>query len=86
MAHRSPSDFAWKGVRVSPTDGAVQARVLLSRQFVGRSDLLSLAVDGVERPIRARIRRATFPTVCMRSSYPFDPQEAFVFEDSSGSA
>lgn len=74
-----------EGVRVSSTEGAVQARVL-SRQFVGRSDLLSLAVDGVERPIRARIRPGDLPDGVHEVFVSVDPQEAFVFEDSSGSA
>ncbi|WP_279481468.1 ABC transporter ATP-binding protein [Aureimonas sp. SK2] len=74
-----------EGVRVSPDEGAVQARVL-SRQFVGRADLLSLAVDGVDQRIKARIRPNDLPDGVHEVFVSVDPQEAFVFEESSGSA
>lgn len=74
-----------EGVRVSPDEGSVQARVV-SRQFVGRSDLLSLAVDGFDRRIRARIRPGDLPDGVQEVFVSVDPQEAFVFEGSGGSA
>ncbi|WP_425359278.1 ABC transporter ATP-binding protein [Aureimonas flava] len=74
-----------EGVRVSPDEGSVRARVL-SRQFVGRSDLLFLAVEGVDRPIRARIRPNDLPDGVHEVFVSVDPQEAFVFEGKSGSA
>ncbi len=74
-----------EGVRVSPDHGAVRARVL-SRRFVGRADLLSLAVEGFDQPIRARIGPRDLPDGVQEVFVSVDPQEAFVFESMSGSA
>lgn len=47
--------FRLSAFDVSSTDGEIPARIV-SRRFLGVVELLELAVPGVERPVRARIR------------------------------
>ena len=47
--------FRLSAFDVSPTQGEIPARIV-SRRFLGVVELLELAVPGVDRPLRARIR------------------------------
>ena len=67
-----------QAIRVRPPGTGVAAR-LQRRQFVGYVDLLEIAVDGLERPLKARILRDAIPAVKADLGIAFDPAEVLVF-------
>jgi iron(III) transport system ATP-binding protein len=72
------------GLLLAADGSGVPARVL-SRRFLGSVDLLTLAVDGADRPLRARIRPGELGEGVDDVVVSVDPQEIFVFEDTDGS-
>jgi len=72
------------GLRLSTSGDGVEAKVL-SRRFLGSVDLVTLAVDGADRPLRARIRPSELGEGVDDVVVSVDPQEIFVFEDTDGS-
>jgi iron(III) transport system ATP-binding protein len=49
------------------------------RQFLGHVDLMEVAVEGLERPLKGRILRDAIPTVNADVGVEFDPAEVLVF-------
>ncbi|WGI70003.1 ABC transporter ATP-binding protein [Neorhizobium petrolearium] len=66
-------------VDVVPAGGAIPARVL-SRRFLGVVEFLTLAVPGIEEPIRARIRADRLPTGVNDVSITVLIEDILVFE------
>ena len=62
VAHGAPVTVAVRttGFDLNPESGAVQARVL-SRHYLGVVEMVDLALQGHETPVRARIRCGTVP-------------------------
>ncbi|WP_368669567.1 ABC transporter ATP-binding protein [Roseibium sp. RKSG952] len=52
---------------------------ILSRRFVGEVDLISVAVDGLERPVHARVRGGSGLQEGMDVGVAADPQNVLVF-------
>ncbi|WP_062202871.1 ABC transporter ATP-binding protein [Aureimonas sp. AU12] len=71
------------GLRVTTKRDGIEARIL-SRRFLGSVDLLTLAVAGADSPLRARIRPGDLEADVHEVFVSVDPQEIFVFEDTSG--
>ena len=71
------------GLRVTTKRVGIEARIL-SRRFLGSVDLLTLAVAGADSPLRARIRPGDLEADVHEVFVSVDPQEIFVFEDTSG--
>ena len=72
------------GLRVTTKRVGIEAHIL-SRRFLGSVDLVTLAVDGADRPLRARIRPSELGEGIDDVVVSVDPQEIFVFEDTDGS-
>lgn len=69
------------GLSVSPDDGNIPARIV-SRRFLGVVELLSLAVPGIEQPVRARIRADQLTPGLKDVSVRVSQQDILVFEKS----
>ncbi|WP_082490875.1 ABC transporter ATP-binding protein [Aureimonas sp. Leaf454] len=68
------------------TDGTgIEARVI-GRRFLGSVDLLTVAVAGIDRPLRARLRAGQLPTGAREVFVSVDLQDVIVFEGSQGTA
>jgi len=67
------------GITISEKGGAVQARVL-SRRFLGIADLFTLAVDGCDVQIRARIRADLVPAGLRDVTVSVNERDTLVFE------
>lgn len=67
------------GLHVSETGEGVGARIL-SRRFLGSVDLLTLAIDGMAEPLRARVRPDRLGSGGRDVVVSVDPQDLFVFE------
>lgn len=64
---------------VSATGGRIPARIL-TRRFLGVVELLTLAVEGVEEPLRARIRADQLPEGIVDVTVNVSPEDILVFE------
>ncbi|MGR6430963.1 ABC transporter ATP-binding protein [Rhizobium sp. PAMB 3174] len=70
------------GIGVQAEGGAIPARIL-SRRFLGVVELLSLAVPGSERTVRARIRADQLPSGIKDVTLTVNEQDILVFENQS---
>ncbi|MFN7011768.1 MAG: ABC transporter ATP-binding protein [Allorhizobium sp.] len=70
------------GVGVSKDSGVIPARIL-SRRFLGVVELLELAVPGIERPVRSRMRADILPPGLKDATISVNPQDILVFEKDS---
>jgi iron(III) transport system ATP-binding protein len=60
------------------TDHGAQARVL-HRQFLGHVDLVEVAVEGLDSPLKGRLLRDAIPQVNDSLRLECDPAEVLVF-------
>ncbi len=70
------------GVGVSKDSGVIPARIL-SRRFLGVVELLELAVPGIERPVRSRMRADILPPGLKDATISVNPHDILVFEKDS---
>ena len=66
-----------QGICVKPAGSGVPARVE-HRQFLGVVDLVEFAVEGLDRPLKGRIREPV-PSVKQDVGIEIDPAEVLVF-------
>ncbi|MFD1744230.1 ABC transporter ATP-binding protein [Rhizobium helianthi] len=66
-------------IAVSVKDGTIPARIL-TRRFLGVVELLTLAVDGLDEPLRARIRADQLPEDSVDVTVKVLPEDILVFE------
>lgn len=71
------------GLLVDTSGTGVAARIV-GRRFLGAVDLLTLVVEGVDRPLRARLRAGQLPNGLAEVSLSVDPQDVIVFEGNQG--
>lgn len=69
-------------ISVQPEGGAIAARIL-TRRFLGVVELLTLAVDGLSEPLRARIRADLLPEGLTDVTVNVQPDDILVFEKDS---
>ncbi|MGE6740222.1 ABC transporter ATP-binding protein [Allorhizobium pseudoryzae] len=69
-------------ISVLPEGGSVAARIL-TRRFLGVVELLTLAVDGLSEPLRARIRADQLPEGLTDVTVNVQPDDILVFEKDS---
>ncbi|WP_245413746.1 ABC transporter ATP-binding protein [Fulvimarina endophytica] len=67
------------GLRLGTGEAGVTGRVL-SRRFLGGVDLFTVAVEGVDEPLRSRMRAGTVPENCRDVVVSVDPLAVIVFE------
>jgi iron(III) transport system ATP-binding protein len=67
-----------QGIRLRPAGFCLPGR-LLSRRFLGEVDLVHVAVQGLDRPLQARIRHGAKAGVGQDVGVEVDPQEVLVF-------
>ncbi|MBW7948750.1 MAG: ABC transporter ATP-binding protein [Pseudorhodoplanes sp.] len=67
-----------QAIRIDPPGTGLAAR-LQRRQFAGPVDLLEIAVESLERPLKARILRAAIADIKADLGIAFDPAEVLVF-------
>jgi iron(III) transport system ATP-binding protein len=67
-----------QGIRLKPAGFCLPGR-LLSRRFLGEVDLIHVAVQGLDRPLQARIRHGTQAEVGQDVGVEVDAQEVLVF-------
>lgn len=67
------------GFDVSETAGVVQARIL-SRRYLGVVELVELAVQGADKPVRARLRCGALPQTAVDIWLSTLPSDVLVFE------
>lgn len=70
------------GVGVSKDGGVIPARIV-SRRFLGVVELLELAIPGMERPVRSRMRADILPPGLKDATISVNPQDILVFEKDS---
>ncbi|KQT82575.1 ABC transporter ATP-binding protein [Aurantimonas sp. Leaf443] len=71
------------GLTVSHEAGeGIEARIL-DRRFLGGVDLLTLAVSGLDAPLRARLRAGTLPERARDVYVGVDPRDVIVFDVSA---
>jgi iron(III) transport system ATP-binding protein len=73
------------GLLVGTENTGIEARVI-GRRFLGSVDLLVVAVQGIERPLRARLRAGQLPMGVRDVFVSVDLQDVIVFEGSQGTA
>ncbi len=64
--------------RANDTKVTVPGRIL-SRRFFGIAEILEIAVEGIEEPIKARIRAGSLPTEAMNVDVGLDQKAAMIF-------
>jgi iron(III) transport system ATP-binding protein len=69
-------------ISVRENGGSVPARIL-TRRFLGVVELLTLAVDGLDDPLRARIRADQLPEGLADVTVKVSPEDILVFEKAS---
>lgn len=69
-------------IAVSVDGGRIPARIL-TRRFLGVVELLTLAVDGLDEPLRARIRADQLPEDVVDVTVNVLPEDILVFEKES---
>jgi iron(III) transport system ATP-binding protein len=67
------------GFKVSETDSGIPARIV-SRRYLGLTEILDLAVPGAQSLVRARIRRGNLTTGQREISLYVDKSDVMVFE------
>jgi iron(III) transport system ATP-binding protein len=67
-----------QALRIRPAGTGVPGRIQ-HRQFLGHVDVLEVAVEGLERPLKGRILRDAIPSVNPDIGVEFDPAEVLVF-------
>ena len=70
------------GVGVSKDSGVIPARIV-SRRFLGVVELLELAIPGMERPVRSRMRADVLPPGLKDATISVNPHDILVFEKDS---
>ncbi|ADZ70619.1 ABC transporter ATP-binding protein [Polymorphum gilvum] len=70
-----------QGVVLDP-GGCGRAGRILSRRFIGVVDLLTVAVDGLERPLQVRVRDGERFAVGMDVGVGLDPRDVLIFAKS----
>jgi iron(III) transport system ATP-binding protein len=80
LAEGSPAVVAVRpqGVQTGPAGSGIPGR-LEFRRFLGEIELLELAVEGLDRPLRARVRRAGDLALKSEVGIHVDPAEVLVF-------
>jgi iron(III) transport system ATP-binding protein len=67
-----------QGIRLRPAGFCLPGR-LLARRFLGEVDLVHVAVQGLDRPLQARIRHGGASVVGQDVGVEIDPHEVLVF-------
>jgi len=67
-----------QAIRLRTEGEGIPAR-LQRRQFIGHVDLMEIAVEGLEQPLKGRILRDAVPAVNADIGVTFDPAEVLVF-------
>jgi iron(III) transport system ATP-binding protein len=67
-----------QAIRIRPAGTGAPAR-LHHRQFIGHVDLLEIAVEGLDRPLKGRLLRDAIPSVKDDFAVAVDPAEVLVF-------
>jgi iron(III) transport system ATP-binding protein len=67
-----------QGISLRPVGSGLGGR-LVSRRFLGEIELLEIAVNGVEEPLRARVRSPVYPGPGSAVGVAIDPTEVLVF-------
>ncbi|CAN0522079.1 unnamed protein product, partial [Laminaria digitata] len=67
------------GFEVNAPGSTIPAR-LISRRFVGVTDILELAIPGADEPVRARLRHGAFPPGDTEFMLSIRPEDILVFE------
>jgi len=67
-----------QGVRINPTGVGIPGRVEF-RRFLGETDLLEILVEGLARPLRARMRDTGRYPKKREVTISIDPAEVLVF-------
>lgn len=71
------------GVLVETTGGGVVGRIV-GRRFLGAVELVTVAVEGLDLPLRARLRAGQLPAGLAEVFVSVDPQDVIVFEGREG--
>ncbi|WP_082537051.1 MULTISPECIES: ABC transporter ATP-binding protein [unclassified Aureimonas] len=71
------------GLLVAAKGEGVSGRIV-GRRFLGAVDLLTIAVEGLDRPLRARLRAGQLPDGLAEVFVSVDPQDVIVFEGCEG--
>jgi iron(III) transport system ATP-binding protein len=67
-----------QGISLRPVGSGLAGR-LVSRRFLGEIELLEIAVNGAEEPLRARVRSPVYPGPGSAVGVAIDPSEVLVF-------
>jgi iron(III) transport system ATP-binding protein len=67
-----------QGVRLKPAGFCLPGRIV-SRRFLGEVDLVHVIVEGLERPLQARVRESVRAEAGTDVGVDIDPQEVLVF-------
>jgi iron(III) transport system ATP-binding protein len=67
-----------QGIRLLPSEFCLPGRVV-SRRFLGEVDLVEVVVQGLERPLQARVRGSFRPEAGQDVGVDVDPDEVLVF-------
>ncbi|MER0239649.1 ABC transporter ATP-binding protein [Fulvimarina sp. MAC8] len=71
------------GLRLGEGDAGVFGRIV-SRRFLGGVDLFTVAVEGIDEPLRSRMRAGIVPEKCRDVVVSVDAQDVIVFEKDVG--
>ncbi|MAU96786.1 MAG: iron ABC transporter ATP-binding protein [Fulvimarina sp.] len=67
------------GLRLNERDSGVHGRIV-ARRFLGGVDLMTVAVEGLDQPLRSRMRAGLVPENQRDVVVSIDPQDVIVFE------
>ncbi|MCD2471195.1 ABC transporter ATP-binding protein [Jiella sp. MQZ9-1] len=71
------------GVRLNERPNGVFGRIV-ARRFLGGVDLLTVAIEGLDAPLRSRMRAGSVPENLQDVVVSIDPQDVIVFAKASG--
>ena len=67
------------GLRLDERDAGVSGRIV-ARRFLGGVDLMTVAIEGIDEPLRSRLRAGTVPEGTRDVAVSIDLQDVIVFE------
>ncbi|TFF19714.1 ABC transporter ATP-binding protein [Jiella endophytica] len=67
------------GLRLAERDAGVSGRIV-ARRFLGVVDLMTVAIEGLDQPLRSRMRAGVVPENQRDVVVSIDPQDVIVFE------
>ncbi|WP_246232450.1 ABC transporter ATP-binding protein [Aurantimonas aggregata] len=70
------------GLRLDERPGGVSGRIT-ARRFLGGVDLMTVAIEGLDKPLRSRMRAGIVPATKRDVVVSVDPQDVIVFEKSA---